>query len=248
MKVDREIYKRYINLYHGLELFPNINSPNQRGNENGILFLSVFMMLAHANKCLDFYIIVDFLQICQNLQVIPGLFDRGANESNTIPVDQRRSQSHDNISGISAGTKLILDSIKGASFKNYAKDIANYGITHLFIYNNIKPRFVPPANPGNWSIWLYNGGYKFLSILFLPFQIINMLITTSKAREITSGKQVLFCELYPVKDTYIWKYIWKFYRWKMKKMYGIYWIAEIVNIYYNDYSHPIRTLAKELEL
>lgn len=244
MNLEKE-YTRYINYFHGFELEPDINLPNQRGNENGILFLVVYLHLRHALGEFSASERNDFDIISKSLQVTPGLFDRGAGESQTIPYTERRSVSHDNITAISAYSKLLNDN----GFPSpYAKDIANYGLKHFFTFNNVKPRFIFPINPSNWSILLYNGGYKLTSLLFLPFYFINLFITCLKEPGNTSSKQLYFAELYPVKDKFVWKYFWLFYRSKMINMYGEYWLSGIFNIYYRYENHPIRYLAGQLKL
>lgn len=244
MNIEKE-YNRYINFFHGFELEPDINDPSKRGNENGILFLVVYLHLRHITGTFSALERHDFDKICKALQVEPGLFDRGAGESVDIPYDKRRHTSHDNISAISSYSKLLNDN---GIPSPYAKDIAKYGLKHFFSYNNVKPRFIPPVNPSNWSIWLYNGGYKLTSMVFLPFYFINLFITCLKEPGNTSSKQLYFTELYPVKDKFIWKYLWSYYRNKMIKMYGEYWLSQIFNIYYRYENHPIRFLASDLKL
>lgn len=242
MNLDQE-YSRYINYFHGMELLPDINQPDQRGNENGILFLSVYLLLKYAKfGKLEDYEIKDFIDITQRLQVEPGLFDRGAKESLTIPYTQRRSISHDNITAITLLTSFLSTSAR------VSKQIATYGLKHFFVYNNVKPRLVPPVNPGNWSLYLYLGGYKFLSLFFLPIAFINLMISSAKSYDTTSGKQLNFVELYPLKDEFVWKYFWRYYRSRMVKMYGEEWISKIMSIYYTYPLHPIRYLADGLKL
>jgi hypothetical protein len=229
----------YLNPSHGLELFPG-NTKGWRGNENGILFYCQLLHLLNERKELTFTHINFFIKVVDALEVKRGLYNRGAGEM-SIPFEERRTISHDNISGISAGSFLLKT--------RHAKDIYRYGKRNLFIYNNVKPRKVAPMNPGNWSIWAYCGGSKVLWLLFLPFFVINMLISCTKPKEITSSKLLYFTELYPVKNSnLIWKALWAKYSFLMRKQYGKEWLHKMMVIYYKDENHPNRVLSKGLVL
>jgi hypothetical protein len=86
------------------------------------------------------------------------------------------------------------------------------------------------------------------AMLFLPFFIINFFLSTSKPKENTSGKQLLFIELYPLKEqSKVFRFFWRLYCDRMNKMYGSKWLYEIFAIYYRNPDHPIRVLAKDVE-
>lgn len=236
----------YYNPFHGFELTPGVNQDGQRGNENGILFMGVYLTLRYIRHEITLDEVDAFYATVRNLEVEPGLYDRGAGESETIPVEKRRSVSHDNISAISS-VNTLLGTIYPKE-QDFAKDIAVYGLKNGFVYNNIKPRFRWPMNPSNWSIWLAQGGYKLLAIPFLPFMAINILITTARPPENTSSKQLCFVELYPVRNTLMFGWMWKIYKYRMKKMYGVDWLNKMFSIYYRHPDHPIRKLSEGIEL
>jgi hypothetical protein len=230
---------QWFNPTHGLELEPDINF-GSRNNENGILFYCVYIILLKERRELSVdeinrlvFLLEDLESYDKNGNRIRGLYDRGARESLTIPYDKRRTISHDNITAISS---LSPD---------HAKDIYKYGLKHFFIYNNCKPRLRAPMNPSNWSIWSYNGGSKFFWMLFAWIYVINMLISCNKSPKETSSKQLYFVELYNVKESNLfWKLCWKYYKRKMTKQYGEFWLHEIAKIYYQHPEHPNRILSE----
>ena len=101
-------------------------------------------------------------------------------------------------------------------------------------------------NPGNYSVWLYNGGYEFLAGMFLPVNLTNMLINFFKDKQQTSGRWLLFVELYPLRKTKMWNWIWKWYFNKMTKVYGWNFLDGLAVIYFKNENHPIRQLTREL--
>lgn len=227
----------YINPRHGMELDSSFVIKNvygsgteYRGNENGILFYAEYIQCRREFEPAHY---AHFNAIVDRLEVVPGLFDRGAFESLTVDYKERRSISHDNISAISS---LTVES---------AVDIYKYGKRHAFIYNNVKPLTRYPMNPGNYSIWAYNGGSNIVWLLFLPFYLINLLITCCKAKENTSSKLIYFVELYALRHTNgAWKFMWQVYEFFMQRMYGYSWLFQLTKIYFKDSNHPIRQEAE----
>jgi len=228
----------YYNPTHGLELELGQNQGYRR-NENGVVFLAIALFLADLAKqplnLLEWGEEID--RLLTSMEVKKGLFNRGATE----PLTNRRSISHDNLSAISALSYYYKT--------NHAKDVAKYGLNHFFIYNN-NDELRLPMNPGNYSPWLALGGYNyFLQLLFLPIFIINLIITMSKPKEDTSGKQLAFIELYPLRNKFIWKTIYAIYlKWMVKKYQTNTPFLSLCSIYYRDISHPTRTIAEKVIL
>lgn len=255
-EIDELTLTEYMNTSHGLELEPNINM-GKRGNENGIVYLNSYLNMkdilsplespANINsKWLDYVMDFSFIRlnctaIGEDGESIKGLFNRGKGES-YFPKEEIRSISHDNISGFSSIGRLFGLPV--------TRDIYSYGKRHLGAYNNTG-RFLDnlPMNPSNYALWAYNGGSTLLYWLFLPFLIINMLITTCKPEQDTSSKILIFNELYPIRKEGVWKYLWKFYLLRMEKMYGKMWLSRLMRIYYLP-THPnvlISELIKEVK-
>lgn len=249
-EIDQLCQERYLNLSHGLELTPDINL-GKRGNENGIVYLASFIMmkdilskhsiesrLTYKSK---FWVIYDNCTKIRDGKKIYGLLNRGKDESDGSNI---RSISHDNISSFTSIDKLLNFCPEGKGFAS--RQIYKYGKKHFFIYNNADAKFDYPMNPGNWSLWAYNGGSKVFWILMLPFLLINMLITLNKPVGNTSGKILCFIELYPNKDKFIWKSIWKWYRVNMERQYGKKWLKGLMEIYFLP-NHPNVLLADLIE-
>lgn len=255
-EIDELTLSRYMNTSHGLELEPDINL-GQRGNENGIVYLNSYLNMKDMitplnapanvdNRWLEY--VIDFSSIRLNCTAVDkngnsvnGLFNRGKGES-YFPKEEIRAISNDNISGFSSISRLLG--------LRASKDIYSYGKRHLGAFNNTGRMFdYLPMNPGNYSLWAYNGGSKLLYWLFLPFLIINILISTNKPELDTSSKILIFNELYPIRKEGVWKYLWKFYILRMEKMYGKMWVNRLMRIYYLP-THPnvlISDLIKEVK-
>lgn len=230
-----EAYRHYYSIYHGFELKPDVNLPYTRiTTENGVLYFAEFLMLLNMRGDLDDLDRARFYKLARDLQVMPGLFDRGAGESRTVPYQERRSISHDNIDGISAASMLCK-----YSFHN---DIAHYGLKNCFIYNNIKPRSVFPENPSNYSYWLQAADMPILAFLFLPFLMLSQFITLLKSKENTSGKKLDILMLYSInnkyKNSFIFKFIAKRYFNSLSRKYGENFLEKIYAIYYPE-GHPV---------
>lgn len=229
---------RYYNSVHGLELEPDINKGN-RQNENGILFLVEYLLMTNPITPSDED---KFKQVVKNIQLEPGLYDRGQLDSVMAVITgiEKRTISHDNISAIAAGSYYLGT--------HHATDIAMYGLKHFFIYNNLKKGFRAPMNPGNWSIWLALGRVApILQILFFPFYLINFLITTNKAKEHTSGKLLYFVELFPLRNHKLWGIMYRMFMDHMRLMYGENPMEELAKIYFKDENHPVRIVAKNFK-
>lgn len=226
---------RYYNPVHGLELSPDINNGN-RQNENGILFLVEYLLMTNPITPEDED---KFKQVVKNIEIEPGLYDRGGLDSVTAALTgvEKRTISHDNISAIAAGSYYLGT--------HHASDIAIYGLKHCFSYNNLKKGFRAPMNPGNWSVWLALGKTApLLQLLFFPFYLINFLITTNKSKQQTSGKLLYFVELFPLRNHLLWGIMYQMLMNRLAIMYGEKPLVELTKIYFRDEQHPVR-LASE---
>ena len=229
--------EKYLNYDHGLELVEG-NTESHRGNENGILYLAEYFILKQlSGQNLDARDKEIFELIMDGLEVEKGLYDRGA--SDKLRESPKRSISHDNISAIASISKML-----GTS---HASEIASYGLKHFGIYNNNKKGFSLPMNPGNYSIWLALANKStILQILFLPFFLINFIITMSKEKQNTSSKLLYLVELFPLKEIQPYGLLYSLYLARLKKQYGEKYLQEIFSIYFKDENHPNNVLARSL--
>lgn len=232
----------YLNLHHGLELEPDINL-GDRQNENGVVFLAQALYLAELSST---YTSCDFetlFWLIEGLEEAPGLFNRGALDSNQ---KVKRTISHDNVLSIASLSKRFNT--------GHAEEIYHYGLTHAFIYNNrfdiLKPYtwFRMPFNPGNYSSIARLGGSSIFYLLFFPWYVVNFLIACGKPLGDTTGKLLTFVELYPLRKDKLFGYLWKLFIRKMTAMYGKYFMEEITAIYYKDPNHPVRIAAYHLTI
>jgi hypothetical protein len=230
--------EEYLNYDHGLELTKG-NTSGHRGNENGILFLAEYFVLKQiSGENLTEEDKQIFTTIMSGLQVKAGLYDRGKSDKDR--ENPKRTISHDNISAISSCSVMFNT--------NHAKDIAVYGLKHFFVYNNNLNGFRLPMNPANYSIWLANGKIcSLLEIIFLPFFLINFIITMSKAKETTSSKLLYLVELFPHREGKIhWKLSYKLYTVLLKRQYGENYLQELFSTYFKDTEHPNNILARKI--
>lgn len=237
LKLD--VYRQYYSTYHGLELQPDVNLPYMRTTtENGILYYAEFLMLLHIRNDLDALDRARFYKLVKDLQVTPGLYDRGAGESINVPYSERRTISHDNIDAVCAGS-VICD-------YTFQDDVIQYGTKNLFMFNNVKPRLVPPVNPGNYSPWFCMANKNFLAFIFLPFMIINLIITRFRNKQSTSSRKLYLLELYAItqkKKNTFFSLIAKVYFAGLVKIYGEDFIYQLYSIYYPA-AHPLVAFSK----
>jgi len=237
-----EFYDRWVNMQHGMELDPDINK-GKRNNENGILYLAEYIMCLHKEADIVTYDKLVFEQIVSNLRYQDaGVYNRGEGEStsahvNFVPAESRRSISHDNITGISCASYLLGN-------KEECKAIANHGLKNFFVFNNIKPLFSFPFNPGNIAPWLALGGHELLALVFLPFFIINFLITMCKGKQDTSSKKLYILTLYTLRDVFGFGWLNTLLIKRMESQYGGGYLHEIYSIYYTNVNHPLREITK----
>lgn len=232
--IKSDVYRSYYSTYHGLELQPDVNLPYMRTTtENGILYYAEFLMLLHMRGEMDGLDKARFYKLVKDLQVESGLYDRGAGETPTIPYTERRSISHDNIDAICAGSTLC-----DFTFQN---DVTYYGLRHFGIFNNVKPRFVPPINPGNYSSWFCMANRPLYMLMFLPFLLINLLIARYKDKQNTSSRKLYLLELYSItqkRNSKIFNVIAKVFFAGLVKIYGDNFVHRLYSIYYPA-EHPL---------
>jgi hypothetical protein len=161
----------------------------------------------------------------------------------------RRSDSHDNLSA-RASFGLLYN-------KDVTIEVFRGGLKSFFTYNNIKPRFRPPVNPSNIFYYAYAAIHAnrqrktmtifeqtmayFLSFIFFPIFLANVIITSRKAPSETSSKQLVWVEAFPFLFNRKFSIIGAVYRYifepAMKKQYGEDYLKEIFAIYYTNPDH-----------
>ena len=247
---------RWLNLFHGLELYPDHDS-NGRGNENGILFLVyLFLILKKRNELQQHHIdlfndIVARITVKDRIKTYHGLYDRGQNESYEAMVtdssDKLRTISHDNISAISCFSSLIQNV--------YSTDIIFYGLKHIMVYNNRYPGTILPVinlqvHPRDLFMWFYNakGLNRYLSYVFAPFFVISQIMTCLTDYNETSGKLLMWMRTECMPDESPVKKLMKLTCYNiLKKRYGKNWLHVITSIYFYQENHPIPNLSRDLE-
>ncbi len=270
--------EKYINFYHGLELGPDWK-PGTRSNENGILFLCEYYFLKYLARKLTYADITIFSQICQTLTTvgpdgmkIPGLFDRGAKESQWEDRSKIKTISHDNLSAISAFSYKF-----GLPYHNL---IYKHGVKNFWRFDNIQPenprwsRIMIPRDIIYWS--RLGGGTigKTISWFFMWYfyatclvscrsktmlrpQLIDRIMKFLKTWNVkdlkatvelpdTSGKLLVFMRLFPLaRKSWVAKKVWNMCKKRVEKNFdgGYHWIF---NYYFKDPEQPIRVLSNEI--
>lgn len=277
MGIDTE--NKWINPCHGMELTPDW-IPGVRGNENGILFLCEYYLLKDQLGLLLPADITTFNDLCDRLQtrtsqgagVYRGLFDRGAGESLTIPKDQLRNVSHDNLTGIACFSSLFN--------LRYSADIFERGSHNFWRFDNVTPEnpsWTCIQHPRDIIFWTRLGGKSFDRFLawtmmwafyldqiievlgykeYRP-QLIDRIKAFLKSRKLsdlryttslpeTSGKLLAFVRLYTIsKKTLVGKVVWKL----VQKLVGSQWGGSykgVFEYYFINPEHPIRLTAEKV--
>jgi hypothetical protein len=266
----------YIDPSCGLELDPD-TIPNQRQNENAILFLTLYYFLKQINSDLDYRDLDTYRQIIDNIRTygdsglqIAGLYDRGAGESLNSNKDSIRTISHDNLTAIACFSKLM----EFYDFREH-KDIKNHGEQSLWRFDNAypgKPRWSRIQHPRDIIFWSYLGKslwakpliwYPMLECILACWSVsvtkpdlFTKMITWMKTREWpqsktilleTSGKLLAFVRLYVVKDKWWGRLTWKICTYLINKRAKRTW-AEIFHWYFSNTDHPINQIVNEIAL
>lgn len=256
---------KWISNYHGMELEP-IAEENRRYNENGILFYSELLILKYIKGKLTHSDIAQFQIIVENITAydkdankIKGLYDRGAGESLSPKKDSIRLISHDNLTAISALSRLLEK--EGLS---YHKDIAKHGLKWQMRYDNAypnKPRWTYlkqhngkkgtslQLHPRDWFYWLSNGGYRIAWVFFPIFFMANIVTCFTPYKE-TSGKWLMFVRLEcGSKWSKLMMLNKKICYYILRKKYGKDWLNKIAKIYFwQRDDNPIRIETRDMEL
>jgi hypothetical protein len=204
---------------------------NDRESENGGLFLSEYLVLLKMLNNTNYLSGYVYTIKMGRARVKNGLYLRSRNHPN-------RTVSHDEITGMIASSHILKTPHKHNIIKYLIKHFGNYPATG-------KNKFY---NPADFYAWFELTGNK-LKYLFLPFYTINLLITSNKTAQDTSGKLIYMTELFLMKDISLYsKLLWKYFDWRMKLMYSEKWVKDLVDIYFHteDLDHPIRFLANKL--
>jgi hypothetical protein len=201
---------KYLSEQYGLTFENDLTS------ENGQLFLSEHLLLDP--NILYFNV---WLKQLDSSYVKEGLYNRN-------PKLTERTMSHDNLSGI-----FSISYVYGT---DHRFSIWNYLLKHFGTYDNTLgkskqfSRFLP-FNISNFFIWGKCAESK-IYMLFLPFYIINLILTCNKPKEDTSSKLLYWIELLPHKNHFICKHLYKYFEKKMICQYGIQYISALQHIYF----------------
>jgi len=261
---------RYLSLYHGMELWPDINLPYSRENENGILFYVYYLILKNEMYGIDSKDKDIFNKIISNIRTydkdskqIYGLYDRGDSESLNPSKDKIRTISHDNISAI-ACSKFAHSTPENCF-------IYKHGVKNLWRFDNVypeKPRWSRIMLPRDVILWSYLAGKipQFL-LIFPVFSCIISCVRSKKYRPAlhkrlitffktgtlppitsedisTSGKLLSLMRLYSIKNTFIGKLGFKICTYFINKHFDEGW-KFVFNYYFKNHDHPINKLAAE---
>lgn len=189
-------------------------------SENGQLFLAEYLLLKEDTEA-----VTTMSKQLNNSRIKPGLFHRN-------PLLIKRTMSHDNLSGIFSFSKKYNTT--------HRKEIWKYLITHFGTYDNTHGQSEQfskylPFNPANFFVWGLAAD-SILAYLFLPFYLINFVITLLKSEEDTSGKILTWVELAPLQNNLICKLLYKIFEIKMKKQYGESYVAKLLIVYHGNNS------------
>jgi hypothetical protein len=204
-------------------------------SENGQLFLAEYLLLL--NKLTPEAEIAGF-KSCMNYQLNVSMVEEGLYNRNPFLTEE--TMSHDNLIGIMSYSYVYNTQHK---FK-----IWSYLLKHFGTYDNTKgkeagiPKYLP-FNPGNYFTWGLCANSN-IYLLFLPFFLINLIISCNSAATNTSGKILDWVALYPHRNHWLVKYIFDYYEIKMIDEYGTNYLTALMEIYHGGNSHdfPINKL------
>lgn len=193
---------------------------NDVSTENANLFLAQYHILKNNRVGLTDADRDWFTQNMTSKKNSDGLYNRRSIEG--IPL---RSVSHDEILGWMISSHL-LGTLHGEEIWNHLK-------WHLGSYNNTGALVdYLPFNPGNYYSWGQICG-SWLSYLFLPIFIVNMLIAINKPVEDTSGKIMYWMSFDVMQKGWINSILHSIYENKMIKQYGADYISVLLHYYHN---------------
>jgi len=259
--------EKWINMSHGLELAPDINTA-YRQNENGILFLALYLIVKNQTQPITHQEKNTFAKICENLRSFnsdnvtrsKGVFDRGANESRDRASTNQRIISHDNLTAISATSHMLN--------LPYHKEISHITVTKFNHFDSALPdaprtffkgadkkyHFPFQFHPRDFFYWLLTGltgipliaAYPLILTLF-PIFFISMVLAANSPKRETSGKQLLTVRLLG-RPNLMLNLTWKACNYILKRKYKTYnWLIPVTDIYYPHPEHPIHAVVANLK-
>jgi hypothetical protein len=205
---------------------------NDPTSENGQLFLAEYLLLLDLLKPLEER---TGITSCMNYQLKQSYVEEGLYNRNPFLLD--RTLSHDNLIGIMSYSYMY--------FTTHRFQIWSYLLKHLGTYDNTKgksgqlSRFLP-FNPSNFFIWGLCAESN-IYLFFLPFYLLSFIITLISSKDNTGSKILEWVSLYPHKNHWLCKYLFRVFEWKMKRMYGNDYLKELFNGYHgkNSKEFPI---------
>jgi hypothetical protein len=174
-----------------------------------------------------------YYQKMHQAYVAPGLYLRSKNHT-------ERTVSHDEITGFMVGSEVIKTYHRKTIWKHLISNHMTYNATGT----------VKAYNPADYYPWALMADSA-LAPIYAPFYFANLMISSNKAKEDASSKLIYLTELYVIKDKSSYaNFLWKYFSWRMEKMYGKGWIGELYAIYFKNEEEdfPLRKLSKEVTL
>lgn len=210
---------------------------NDPTTENGGTFLCHAIIFSQMLKYPAFFTLFLenlFYTKMTNAKIEDGLYMRSSYHTT-------RTVSQDEL------TSFFVSSFLLNSFHRYA--IWDYMIKHFGVYSFKGGDRKLPFQPAVYYPWARLADSK-IAFLFLPFYLLAFLISIHKNKQATSSKLLYMDELYAlnIKGGLVDKLLYKFFVWKMKKIYGEKYIKGLIDIYFSSElkEHPIRALADSL--
>jgi len=204
------------------------------GTENGGLFLAhYFVLRLMLGMPMDPTAIDTYYSKMYNAYVAPGLYRRSKNHTD-------RTVSHDEITGFMVGSEILRSYHRDTIWKHLISNHMSYNATGTF----------KAYNPADYYPWALIAGSS-LAPIYAPFYFANLMISSNKPKEETSSKLIYLTELYVIKDKSAYaNFLWKYFSWRMEKMYGKGWVGELYAIYFkNEHEDfPLRKLSREVAL
>lgn len=201
--------------------------------ENGGLFFAHYLVL---KKALGLKITAeDFIVFTTKMlkaKTSDGLYKRS--EHHTV-----RTVSHDEISGMLVSSNILKTQHTEEIMSKLESGFGNYPATGV-------NKFYNPADFYAWATL----AKRWYAPLFAPFYVLNLLITSNKKKQDTSGKLIYMDELFLMKDlSLLSKLLHKYFVWRMKKMYGQFWVKELFSIYFSteDADFPLLELSQQIQ-
>lgn len=201
MKSNFSSYADFYNPSHGMELWEG-NTDGLRKNENGVLFLIEYYILLWMADRLTSSETRSFVALVNSIQTydlegrqMKGLYDRGQKESITVPIDERRTISHDNLTAISCFSYMMEDFI--TEDNHFFNHIYDHGVYYWWRFDNVYPnaqRWSRIMHPRDMIYWSALKGNVLALVLFF-FPMITNIIACRAPKEVTSGKLLAFVRL-----------------------------------------------------